>query len=130
MLRQCCPIYFASIIPILAILILNLCFYKCIKSKIITLKISRVAENGRTAMPTNKSATAKLTMKKLVTLLNLCEQKTAAMTRQLPTITNTFINAKNASDIKFSSSVHCTELISVQLLIARYNCVGMFDEFI
>lgn len=41
------------------------------------------------------------------------------MTRQLPTITNTFINAKNASEIKFSNSVHCTESISVQLLIAR-----------
>lgn len=96
---------------------------------IITLKISRVAENGRTAMPTSRSATAKLTMKKFVTLLNLCEQNTAAMTRQLPTITNTFINAKNASEIKFSSSVHCTESISVQLLIARPDYVGILDKF-
>lgn len=95
---------------------------------IITLNISRVAENGRTAMPTSRSATAKLTIKKFVTLLNLCEQNTAAMTRQLPTITNTLINAKNASDIKFSNSVHCTESISVQLLIARRdNYVGMLD---
>lgn len=82
-----------------------------------TLNTSHVAENGKTASPTNKSATAKLTMKKLVTLLNLCEQKTAAITRQFPTITKTFMNPRQASESKFPGSVHFTESMSVQLLI-------------
>lgn len=90
------------------------------KKMAVTLNTSHVAENGKTANPTNKSATAKLTMKKLVTLRNLCEQNTAAITKQLPTITNTFINARHASDNKFPGSVHFTESMSVQLLIARY----------
>lgn len=85
-----------------------------------TLNTSHVAENGRTANPTSKSATAKLTIKKFVTLLSLCEQNTAAITKQLPTITNTFINARTASDTKFPGSVHFTESISVQLLIALH----------
>lgn len=84
-----------------------------------TLNTSHVAENGRTAKPTSKSATAKLTMKKLVTLRSLWEQNTAAITKQLPTITNTLINARTASDTKFPGSVHFTESMSVQLLIAR-----------
>lgn len=72
-------------------------------------------------MPTSKSATAKLTMKKFVTLLNLWEQNTAAITKQLPTITKTFINARQVSDTKFVGSVHCTESKSVQLLIATMS---------
>lgn len=84
------------------------------------MNTSQVAENGKTAKPTNKSATAKLTMKKLVTLRNLWEQNTAAITKQLPTITKTFINARQASDTKFPGSVHFTESMSVQLLISRY----------
>lgn len=97
----------------------------------LTLNISRVAENGKTAMPTNKSATAKLTIKKFVTLRNLCEQNTAAITRQFPAITNTFMNARNASDIKFSGSVHCTDSISVQLFIAIYRSYAeTFDLFL
>lgn len=83
-----------------------------------TLNTSHVAENGKTANPTSKSATAKLTIKKFVTLLNLCEQNTAAITKQLPTITKTLINARKANDTKFPGSVHFTESISVQLLIA------------
>lgn len=106
------------------------------KGQINTLKTSHVAENGRTAIPTNKSATAKLTMKKLVTFLNLCEQKTAAITRQLPTITNTLMNANTASDIKFPGSVHLTESMSVQLFIAflspddRFNfrCLNLLSQ--
>lgn len=85
---------------------------------VFTLNTSQVAENGKTARPTSKSATAKLTIKKLVTLRNLCEQNTAAITRQLPTITNTLINARTASDNKFPGSVHFTDSMSVQLLIA------------
>lgn len=94
--------------------------YTCIYTSLIslTLNTSHVAENGSTANPTNKSATAKLTMKKFVTLRNLWEQNTAAITKQLPTITSTLINASTASDIKFPGSVHCTESISVQLFIA------------
>lgn len=80
-----------------------------------TLKTSHVAENGRTAIPTNKSATARLTIKKLVTFRNLCEQKTAAITKQLPTITSTLMNARKASESKLVGSVQFTELMSVQL---------------
>lgn len=98
---------------------------------VLTLKTSHVAENGNTANPTNKSATAKLTIKKFVTLRNLCEQNTAAITKQLPTITRTFMNAKNASDIKFPGSVHFTDSNSVQLVIVRSNnYVGMYDLFL
>lgn len=94
--------------------------YKCKKAKR-TLNTSQTIENGRTAKPTSKSATAKLTMKKFVTLLNLWEQNTAAITKQLPTITKTFINARKASDTKFPGSVHFTESRSVQLLIATMS---------
>lgn len=59
-----------------------------------TSKTSRVAENGRTATPTRRSATAKETMNKLVTERSLDEQNTAAITRQLPTMTITLIKAK------------------------------------
>jgi hypothetical protein len=81
----------------------------------------------------NRSATAKLTeseerkvrrvdfeiqlnpflpMKKFVTLLSLWEQKTAAITKQLPTMTRISIKPSTANDIKFFGSVHCTESIS------------------
>uniref|UniRef100_A0A2H1X171 SFRICE_035236 n=1 Tax=Spodoptera frugiperda TaxID=7108 RepID=A0A2H1X171_SPOFR len=43
-----------------------------------------VAEKGSTATPTNRSATAKDTMNKLVTLRSFEEHSTAAITRQLP----------------------------------------------
>uniref|UniRef100_A0A1B0BBB0 Uncharacterized protein n=1 Tax=Glossina palpalis gambiensis TaxID=67801 RepID=A0A1B0BBB0_9MUSC len=70
-----------------------------------------VAENGRTAKPTRRSATAKLTIKKFVTLRNLFEQNTAAITNKLPPITNTLINSSIANEIKFEGSVHFTDLI-------------------
>lgn len=86
-------------------------FFKTIQLKLIklTLNTSHVAENGRTAIPTNRSATAKLTIKKFVTLRNLCEQKTAAITKQLPTITSMSINIKIANDIKLAGFVHSTD---------------------
>lgn len=92
---------------------------RLLKKHHLTLNTSHVAENGRTAKPTSKSATAKLTMKKLVTLRSLWEQNTAAITKQLPTITSTLINARQANDTKFPGSVHFTDSMSVQLLIAR-----------
>lgn len=49
-----------------------------------TSKTSLVAENGNTATPTSKSATARDTMKRFVTLRSFEEQSTAAITRQLP----------------------------------------------
>lgn len=63
-----------------------------------TLNISHVAEKGSTATPTNKSATASDTIKRLVTDRSLEEQKTAAITRQFPTMTITLISAKMESD--------------------------------
>lgn len=80
---------------------------------LLTLKTSHVAENGKTAKPTNRSATAKLTIKKFVTLRNLFEQKTAAITKRFPPITKTFINSSIASEIKFEGSVHFTDLIKL-----------------
>lgn len=74
----------------------------------LTLNISNVAENGNTATPTNKSATANDTMNKFVTERNFDEQKTAAITKQLPTITNTLINANTANDINKSGSPQVT----------------------
>lgn len=62
--------------------------------KIQISKISQVAEKGRTASPTRRSATARETIKRLVTVLSLVLIKTATMTKQFPTITATFINAK------------------------------------
>lgn len=78
----------------------------------LTLKTSHVEENGRTASPTRRSATARFTMKKFVTLLSLWEQKTAAITRQLPTITSTLMTASTANDTKFPGSVHSTASIN------------------
>lgn len=80
-------------------------------SSLLTLNTSQVAENGSTARPTSKSATAKLTMKKLVTLRNLFEQKTAAITRQLPPMTKTLMNSSMAREIRFAGSVHFTDLM-------------------
>lgn len=94
-----------------------------------TLKTSQVAEKGRTAKPTRRSATAKFTkkkdvslpvytfreilpMKKFVTLLSLCEQKTAAITKQFPTITRISIKPKTDNDIKCLGSVHSTDSMS------------------
>lgn len=74
----------------------------------ITLNISQVAENGSTATPTSRSATASDTMKRLVTDLNFDEQKTAAITRQLPTITITLISAKIERDVKRPGSLQFT----------------------
>lgn len=82
------------------------------KTKKLTLNTSHVAENGRTNKPTNKSATAKLTIKKFVTLRNLVEQKTAAITKQFPPITKTFINSKMAKDIRLVGSVHTIDSIN------------------
>lgn len=59
-----------------------------------------MAENGNTATPTIKSATANETMNRFVTDLSLDEQKTAAITRQLPTITITFMSASTANETK------------------------------
>lgn len=90
----------------------SLCIFLLIKYLVaITLNTSQVAENGSTARPTSKSATAKLTMKKLVTLRNLFEQKTAAITRQLPPMTSTLINSSMAREIRFAGSVHFTDLM-------------------
>lgn len=80
---------------------------------ILTLNTSHVAENGNTAKPTNRSATAKLTIKKLVTLRSLFEQNTAAITKRLPPITKTLINSSIANEIKFEGSVHFTALIKL-----------------
>lgn len=51
-------------------------------------------EKGNTATPTKRSATASDTMNKFVTDLNFEEQKTAAITRQFPTITITLMRAR------------------------------------
>uniref|UniRef100_A0A182UIT6 Uncharacterized protein n=1 Tax=Anopheles melas TaxID=34690 RepID=A0A182UIT6_9DIPT len=48
-------------------------------------------------------------MKKLVTLRSLCEQSTAAITRQLPTMTSTLMKASTASETRLVGSVHCTD---------------------
>lgn len=53
-----------------------------------------------------------LPMKKFVTLLSLWEQNTAAMTRQLPTITSISMNPRIAKDIRFFGSVHWTDSIN------------------
>lgn len=58
-----------------------------------------------------------LPIKKLVTLLNLCEQNTAAITKQLPTITSILMKPKMANEIKFFGSVHSTDSIN------RAHCV-------
>ena len=52
-----------------------------------------------------------LPMKKFVTLLSLWEQKTAAITKQLPTITRIFMNPKIAKEMRFEGSVHLTDSI-------------------
>lgn len=114
-------------------------FQPSTNSKIIqlffTLKTSHVAENGSTANPTKRSATAKLTkmkstkmnkwrnflisrwflflpMKKFVTLLSLCEQKTAAITKQFPTMTRILMKPKMAKEMRLLGSVHSTDSIS------------------
>lgn len=115
-------------------------------SQAFTLKTSQVAEKGSTANPTKRSATAKLTdreaekksiginrresfmrcrlvpMKKFVTLLSLCEQKTAAITRQLPTITRILMNPRMASEMRFLGSVHATDSISC------VHCVSFISQ--
>lgn len=75
---------------------------------IFTLNISHVAENGSTATPTNKSATANETINRFVTERNFDEQKTAAITKQLPTMTITLIKAKIDNEINNSGSPHVT----------------------
>lgn len=67
-----------------------------------------MAEKGRTAIPTRRSATAKETINKLVTLLSLEEQKTAAMTRQLPTMTSTLMNTRTSNVATKAGSPHLT----------------------
>lgn len=42
----------------------------------------------------------------------MCEQKTAAITKQLPTITRILMNPKIANEIMFLGSVHSTDSIS------------------
>lgn len=97
------------------------------KKKENTLKTSQVAENGRTAIPTSRSATAKDTMNKLVTLLNFEEQKTAAMTRQLPTMTSTLMMASTVRLANSEGSLHCTDSLSAaQALSFKELCI--FDE--
>lgn len=51
-------------------------------------------------------------IKKFVTLLSLWEQKTAAITKQLPTMTRISMKPNTANDIKFFGSVHSTDSIS------------------
>lgn len=72
------------------------------------MNISHVAENGSTASPTSKSATAKDTMKRLVTDLSLDEQNTAAMTKQLPTITITLMAASTDNEANKLGSLQVT----------------------
>lgn len=72
------------------------------------LNISHVAENGKTATPTSRSATARETMNRLVTERNLELQKTAAMTRQLPTMTITLMAARTDNDAKSEGSLQVT----------------------
>ncbi|GLV32640.1 Octopamine receptor in mushroom bodies [Carabus blaptoides fortunei] len=72
------------------------------------LNISHVAENGSTATPTSRSATAKDTMNRFVTERNFELQKTAAMTRQLPTMTMTLMVASTDSEANRLGSLHVT----------------------
>ena len=62
--------------------------------KIQISKISHVAEKGRTARPTMRSATASDTINKFVTVRNFVLMNTARMTRQFPTITTMLMNAR------------------------------------
>jgi len=74
----------------------------------LTLKTSQVALNGRTATPTIRSATARLTMNMFVTLLSLLVQKTANMTRTLPTTTMTLTIARTIRVTTFHTLDHST----------------------
>ena len=61
------------------------------------MNTSKVALKGSTVSPTMRSATASDTMKRLVTERSLELMKTAAMTRQLPTITITLISSRTVN---------------------------------
>lgn len=65
-----------------------------------------MVENGSTATPTSKSATANDTINKFVTDRSFDEQNTAAITKQLPIITITFINARMERDTISLGSPH------------------------
>lgn len=74
----------------------------------LTWKTSLVAENGNTATPTNRSATAKDTINKFVTERSFDEQNTAAITKQLPAMTITLIKAKTDRDKSSWGSLQLT----------------------
>lgn len=77
----------------------------------LTLNTSHTDENGKTAIPTIKSATANEAIKILVTATcSLEEHMTAAITKQLPTITITSINNKMVNLAKAVASIHTTFL--------------------
>lgn len=67
-----------------------------------------MAEKGSTATPTRRSATASETMKRLVTERSFELQKTAAMTRQLPTMTMTLMAARTESEASMEGSLQVT----------------------
>lgn len=77
-----------------------------ISPKIHTPKISHVAENGSTKIPTIRSATAKDTINKFVTVRSLVLMNTARMTKQLPTITTTLMKARITKDTMTLASLH------------------------
>lgn len=76
--------------------------------KELTLKTSQAALNGKTAVPTIRSATARLTMNIFVTFLSLLVQQTASMTRTLPIITITATNTRRTRVTTFRRLDHST----------------------
>ena len=70
-----------------------------ISPKIHISSTSREALNGRTAMPTDRSAMARFTMNRLVTVRSRWSKKTARTTRQLPSNTRTFIEPRMTNEI-------------------------------
>jgi len=82
--------------------------YPAWKHKVLTLNTSQVALKGSTVTPTMRSATASDTMNKFVTERSLELMKTAAMTRQLPTITITSISSRTISEASCPGSSQTT----------------------
>lgn len=101
---------------------------------LLTLNISHVAEKGRTATPTIKSATASETMNRLVTDRNLDEQKTAAITKQFPTTTITSIAARMDNEANKLGSPHVTSSKSaahaVSLSVSRMTAYESLNHLL
>lgn len=104
---------------------------------VLTLKTSHTDENGKTATPTIKSATASDAMKMLVTASwSLEEQRTAAITRQLPTTTMmsiirrmlSFSKAAASNQTTFSSkAAHAVSFSVFRITLA--NCLFTYNAF-